>query len=170
MLHLPWQTIALPIKWLGVLNLSSSIKGKIGESQEQVCRSVCSAQGNHPGKEMTWSFLCLVTQTGTPYHPRCPLGQPNQMPHERSPFWALRLGPSTEILTFSLFKGGQHHSCSWMASTRPGVKPRAVCFQNTSRHYTSPRSFFCQFISLKRSSERRKKSLILLPCSSLSVV
>lgn len=33
-----------------------------------------------------------------------------------------------------------------------------------------PRSFFCQFISLKRSSDLRKKSLILLPCSSLSVV
>lgn len=33
-----------------------------------------------------------------------------------------------------------------------------------------PRNFFCQFISLKRSSDFMKKSLILLPCSSLSVV
>lgn len=39
-----------------------------------------------------------------------------------------------------------------------------------SKHGDLPRNFFCQFISLKRSSERRKKSLILLPCSSLSVV
>lgn len=56
------------------------------------------------------------------------------------------------------------------------IKPRFVKPQN----YTSlqgwggvadpPLSFFCQFISLKRSSDRRKKSLILLPCSSLSVV
>lgn len=134
MLHLPWQTIVLPIKWLGVLNLSYFIKGKIGEVPGTGV-PVCILSAREPsweGNDLVFSVSSLFpqgdTQTGTPYHPRCPLGQSNQMPQEHSPFRALRLGPYPEILKSSIFKGGQHHSCSWTASTQAECEAQSCMF------------------------------------------
>lgn len=51
---------------------------------------------------------------------------------------------------------------------KPDLSTLLVTLRTHNSHL--PRNFFCQFISLKRSSDFMKKSLILLPCSSLSVV
>lgn len=101
--------------------------------------------------------------------------QGRHLPEPGAPLSAPRMPSSSHVQRGKEFStapaplplGSPHAHHPVEVRKAPGARPSVTVFGGCA---DPPLSFFCQFISLKRSSDRRKKSLILLPCSSLSVV